>query len=181
VENWKDTIGCPWLHLTVDISPATLDDVGFLTDVVVEATRDQGRLPVKYDEDDFRRGFGEWTKQQLGDLTAGSMTYVVSVAGERAGRLRVVRSQDSIELAGIQLLPRFQSRGLGTAVINGLKAEAVARGVSLELGVEKDNPRARALYERLGFVLTGHTDNEFRMRWVDGFGAPQQSATTADN
>lgn len=86
---------------------------------------------------------------------------------ERVGRLRVIRSDGSIELAGIQLLPSYQSRGIGTAVIEGLKAEAADHGCMLELlGVEKDNPRARALYERLGFVISGETDSDFRMRWT---------------
>jgi ribosomal protein S18 acetylase RimI-like enzyme len=147
---------------------ATLDDAEFLTDVVVEATRDQGRLPDDFDERDFRTGYGDWTKQQLSDRTSGSTTYVVTVEDERAGRLRVIRRDDTIELAGIQLLPRLQGRGIGTAVVDALKAEAVACGVRLELGVEKDNPRARSLYERLGFVVITETDTEFRMRWVAG-------------
>lgn len=41
---------------------------------------------------------------------------------------------------------------LGTAIIEGLKAEAKAAGVPLDIGIEKDNPRARRLYERLGCV-----------------------------
>lgn len=147
---------------------ATLDDVEFLTEVVVEATRDQGRLPDDFDEAAFRAGYRGWTEQQLRDPVSGSTTYVVAVGDERVGRLRIVRRDDMIELAGMQLLPRFQSRGIGTAIIDGLKAEALAGGCVLELGVEKDNPRARRLYERLGFVVTAETDDEFRMRWADG-------------
>jgi ribosomal protein S18 acetylase RimI-like enzyme len=79
--------------------------------------------------------------------------------------VRITRTAGCIELCGIQLLPGFQRHGIGTAVIEGLKAQAAAAGIPLDLGVEKDNPDARRLYERLGFVRVGETDQEFRLRW----------------
>lgn len=85
-------------------------DVEFLADVVIAATRDQGRLPDDFDENAFRTGFRSWTVEQLKGAEEGSRTYVIEVDGERAGRLRVVRKDATVELAGIQLLPRFQSR-----------------------------------------------------------------------
>jgi ribosomal protein S18 acetylase RimI-like enzyme len=82
----------------------------------------------------------------------------------RAGRLRVVRTQTEIELAGIQVRPGHQSHGIGTRIITGLLAEAAAAGLPMTLSVEKDNPRAQALYRRLGFTLTGETDKDYVMR-----------------
>jgi ribosomal protein S18 acetylase RimI-like enzyme len=38
----------------------------------------------------------------------------------------------------------------------------------VELGVFKINDRARALYERLGFITTGETGTHFEMRWRGG-------------
>jgi GNAT superfamily N-acetyltransferase len=143
------------------LRPATPADVPFLTDVVVEATRDQGRLPGDFDEEAYRRGFAEWS---LGVLEG---TSVIEVDGEAVGRLRVERAPGVIELAGIQLLPRCQSRGLGTRIIRGLIDEAQAAGARLELLAEDDNPRARALYERLGFVSSGLLDDPLRMHWED--------------
>ena len=69
------------------------------------------------------------------------------------------------ELDGIQLLPEVQGRGIGTAIIEALKAEAAETGATVELGVEKDNPNARRLYHRLGFVEIGETDDEHRLQW----------------
>ena len=39
------------------LRPATLADVPFLRDVLIEATRDQRRLPVDFDEPAWRAGF----------------------------------------------------------------------------------------------------------------------------
>lgn len=50
-------------------------------------------------------------------------------------------------------LPALQSCGLGTLLIGAAEDRIRQRGlVRGELGVEHGNPRARALYERLGFV-----------------------------
>lgn len=47
----------------------------------------------------------------------------------------------------------LQSCGLGTLLITTAEERARARGVPrVELGVEDENPRARALYERLGYT-----------------------------
>jgi len=148
----------------VTIRPATQDDVSFLTDVVVEATYDQGRFPDDFDEVDFRSGFGEWTAEQVRGELDGSSTSVVEVDGVRAGRLRVVRRRDLVEIAGLQLLPEHQSQGVGRTVVDRLVAQARADGLPVELGVEKDNPRAREFWERCGFAYVGEGEGEHRMR-----------------
>jgi ribosomal protein S18 acetylase RimI-like enzyme len=141
------------------------EDVEFLTDVVIEATRAQGRLPNDFDERHWRKRFAEWTTQQLRGEIPDSATSVVEVGNQRAGRVRVTRTADYIELSGIQLLPDIQRHGIGTAIIEDLKAQAAAVCIPLELSVEKDNPQARKLYERLGFVQVGETEQECKLRW----------------
>lgn len=57
----------------------------------------------------------------------------------------------------IELLPEWRGAGLGSAMIQA--AIAWARTTPIEmilLGVLDSNPRAKLLYERLGFQQTGH-------------------------
>ena len=154
--------------MDVTIRPATAADVAFLTDVVVEATADQGRLPDDFDEVDFRAGFGEWTAEQVRGELDGSVTSVVQVDGVDAGRLRVVRRRDLVEIAGLQLMPEHQGHGVGRTVVETVVARARADRLPVELGVEKDNPRARAFWERCGFVLVGEDGAEHRLRLAAG-------------
>ena len=147
------------------VRPATDDDVGFLADVVFEATRAQGRLPHGFDERQWREDFTHWTLEQVRSQGPDTTTSVVEVGNERAGRLRITRTADGIELNGVQLLPRFQRRGIGAAIIEDLKAQGAAAGIPLSLGVEKDNPGARRLYERLGFRHAGEDGEEYKLRW----------------
>jgi GNAT superfamily N-acetyltransferase len=151
--------------LSYRVRPATTEDAGFLTDVVIEATRAQGRLAAGFDERRWRAAFSAWTIDQVRDQGPGGTTSVVEVNNERIGRVRISRSAECIELCGIQLRPGFQRHGIGTAIVEDLKEQAAAAGIPLYLDVEKDNPDARRLYERLGFVQIGETDQEFRLRW----------------
>ncbi|WP_194916703.1 GNAT family N-acetyltransferase [Catenulispora rubra] len=51
-------------------------------------------------------------------------------------------------------MPALQSCGLGTALIEAAEDRIRRRGLfRAELGVEQENPRARALYERLGYAV----------------------------
>jgi isopentenyl-diphosphate delta-isomerase len=145
----------------LELRPATEEDVDFLTDLVLEVTRDQGRFPADADEGEYRAGFAAWTREQLAGELPGSTTYVLRRGDERVGRLRLVRTEEQTELAGIQLRPDAQGRGLGTALVRSLQEE----GRPVTLGVERDNPRARALYARLGFALVGQDDRDHLLRW----------------
>jgi GNAT superfamily N-acetyltransferase len=130
--------------LNYRLRPATAEDVGFLADVVIEATRAQGRVPNDFDERQWRKGFAEWTLEQVRGEIPDSTTSVIVVGNQSVGRLRITRTGDYIELCGIQLLPDIQRHGIGTDIIEDLKAQAAAVGIPLDLGVEKDNPEARA-------------------------------------
>lgn len=147
------------------IRPATLEDTGFLADLVLAATRAQGRLTDAFDEPKWRSGFTEWTRKEVSGEVPDSTTSVIELGGGPVGRLRITRGRDRIELSGIQLLPRVQGRGIGTAIIEDLKTEAKAAGVPLDIGVEKDNLRARRLYERLGCVQVAEDEQEHKLRW----------------
>jgi ribosomal protein S18 acetylase RimI-like enzyme len=79
---------------------------------------------------------------------------VIEVDGERAGRLYVHRGPSDIRIMDIALAPAFRGRGIGTALLAELIAEADASGRKLSIHVEMNNP-ARALYDRFGFRPAG--------------------------
>ena len=159
--------------LDYHLRTATADDARFLADVVFEATRAQGREPPGFNEREWREKFGEQTMKQIRGEIPGSTTSVIETGNERVGRLRITRTAGYIELSGIQLLPRVQRQGIGTAIIEDLKAQAAAAGVPLDLEVEKDNPDARRLNERLGFVEAGEAAQEYKLRWTPRTDAAQ--------
>jgi ribosomal protein S18 acetylase RimI-like enzyme len=63
----------------------------------------------------------------------------------------------------------LQSCGVGTVLIGAAEQRIRARGLDLaELSVEENNPRARALYERLGYVAYGTEPDGWDVEAEDG-------------
>src|SRR4030095_5166917 len=94
----------PRRPMTIHLRPATLEDVAFLADVVITATLAQGRFPPDVDLVAYRAGYEEWTRETIMNAISAGTLSVIEYDGRPIGRLRVVRTQASITLAGIQLL-----------------------------------------------------------------------------
>ena len=151
--------------MKIHLRPATLEDVPFLADVVIVATLAQGRFPPDVDLVQYRAGYEEWTRENVLDTKSDSKLSVIEYDGRAVGRLRVVRTPTSITLAGIQLLPPYQNQRIGSTLIEGLIREADGKQVPLLISVEKNNPRAQRLYERLGFRAFGEDEQEYHLEY----------------
>ncbi|MDJ0826163.1 MAG: GNAT family N-acetyltransferase [Rhodobacter sp.] len=76
---------------------------------------------------------------------------------------------DTLLMDGIFVAETARGQGIGTALLDAIKAKAQARGLAhVRLDVIDTNPRARALYERQGFVA-GHTEHLGPLRHLFGF------------
>jgi ribosomal protein S18 acetylase RimI-like enzyme len=95
---------------------------------------------------------------ELDRVAAGAADYL-AVCAARSDRPLAIGGVDyeQTPAAGtihqLATMEALRSCGLGTALITAAENRIRRRGVPrAELGVELDNPRARALYERLGYV-----------------------------
>jgi ribosomal protein S18 acetylase RimI-like enzyme len=151
--------------MNIVLRTATLDDAGFIADVVIRATLAQGRFPSNVDLAEYRAGYEEWTRETvLGNIPDCTLS-VIEQDGLPVGRLRVVREAHAITLAGIQLLPEHQNKRIGSTLVTQLMQEAGEKGIPLQLSVEKDNPNALRFYQRHGFILCGESDDAFEMEY----------------
>jgi ribosomal protein S18 acetylase RimI-like enzyme len=84
---------------------------------------------------------------------AGADFDVIEHDGVAIGRLSVDRTTPDLHLVEIALVPEWRGRGVGGALIARLQDE-VRRGhtARIVLNVERTNPGAQRLYQRLGFV-----------------------------
>ena len=119
------------------------------------------------------RGFARamWALQE-----AGGSTLLVAWDGDRpvgAGQLDL--RGDVPELRNLQVDAAERGRGIGTAIVRAAE-ERIAPG-RLAVGVGLDNPRARALYERLGYRGTGETTTT-TYAYVDDAGVTRQATET---
>lgn len=92
------------------------------------------------------------------------------------GRLYVDRSAPLWRVVDISLLPERRGQGTGAALLQWLQGQAGEAGAhGIDLHVMADNPRAQALYRRLGFQVVGEAANHrLYMTWsAPGFQAPR--------
>ncbi len=89
---------------------------------------------------------------------------VLEAQGMPAGRLYLDRQADTLLVVDIALLPEWCGRGIGTALIEAMFAEARLAGKGVTISVEKFNP-AQRLYRRLGFREYAEDDVYWFMHW----------------
>lgn len=93
----------------------------------------------------------------------GAVSLIVEVEGEPVGRLLIAESAAEIRIVDVALVERARGAGLGSALVEDLKA----RGKALTLSVAAAS-RAVGFYRRLGFVEAEGDDVYLRMRWTPG-------------
>ncbi len=86
-------------------------------------------------------------------------------ASEPIGRLYLERTTNTWNVIDIALIAGRRGRGIGSALIAELLAEASEHASAVELHVESFNP-ARRLYERLGFCMVENRGVYDLLRWT---------------
>lgn len=73
--------------------------------------------------------------------------------------MQVLEENDCVEVAELHLLPDYREQGIGSSILRRLLAYCQERELTLQLGCFKENYRAKALYQRLGFRQVEETEN----------------------
>ncbi len=85
-------------------------------------------------------------------------TEVIESDGRPVAMIKVVPQGRALRVVQLQVLPEAQGRGLGRALLQDVIERAARGGQRVTLAVLKANPRARRLYERLGFRAVGEDE-----------------------
>lgn len=87
-------------------------------------------------------------------------------------------ADDTLLMDGICVDPFARGMGVGTALLHAIKDEARLRGMArVRLNVINTNPRARALYEREGFVA-GQVEHIGPLKLLFGFSSATRMVWT---
>jgi len=83
--------------------------------------------------------------------------------GLRVERIIELPKQNEIVLAHLAILPSLRGQGLGTLLIDALMKKVDHSSTNkYVLDVSEENPRAKTLYERLGFVTTRKMESSLK-------------------
>lgn len=140
--------------MNINYRIATENDVEFLTRLRESTMREHvENSGLVYDEE----------RQRERVLYGFDYARIIVFNGEDIGLLKLDRSSSEWRLMQIQLLPEYQGKGIGNTVLDEVTGGADRIGVDLTLSVYKTN-RARELYRRKGFIVTGEDEHSLYLR-----------------
>ncbi len=140
------------------LRPAKHSDIDRLFDVHRAALKDYVELTWGWDE--------AWQIAHFHEHFDPSKRLVISCEDDDIGFLDLEVKQGMFDLQNIEIDPAYQGRGIGTRVIRLVLADAEARCLPVRPQVLKVNPRARRLYEQLGFIEVGQNDTHIQFEWT---------------
>lgn len=144
-------------QMKFSLRPAEKGDLRMLYELHAASMREAVAATWGWDE--------SWQEEYFRHRFCPSRVTIVAVNGEAIGMMEVEERCQDIYLHNLEFFPRFQERGVGSEILRRLIAKARNRGVPLRLQVLRANPRARRLYERLGFVETDSNSTHFHMEY----------------
>ena len=151
----------------VELRPANPNDEEFLLSLFVSTRSDEFRL-LNLEAKQKATLITMQFKAQSGQFF---MSYpqaqhsIILWNGDPIGRILIDRGEAEFSLVDIALVPAHRNRGIGTALLKDLIAEAANAGKPIRLHVVSSNS-AKRLYERLGFCQVGGDAAYLEMRWV---------------
>jgi ribosomal protein S18 acetylase RimI-like enzyme len=134
------------------------EDFSFLFDLHKDAMQEHveasfGPWDENWQETYFRKNFDP------------SELQIIQCDGQDVGMLYIQERVEELFIVNLEILPAYQRRGIGSAVVRGLIAATQRRGKPVALQVLKSNIHARNLYQRLGFGVTGENETHYIMAW----------------
>jgi ribosomal protein S18 acetylase RimI-like enzyme len=136
---------------------ATVDDADFAFQVLKETMREY-----------VVATWGTWREEQSRRETveqvSSGRTEVIELNQVPIGVQLVERPGTHVQLVQLYIAKEFQRRGLGTQLVRRLFVEARELNLPIRLRVLAVNP-AKALYERLGFMVVQATPERLFMEW----------------
>jgi len=140
------------------LRPATESDREFLYALYRDTMRQVVEQTWGWDE--------EWQRRAFYGRFRNCATSVVELDGNAVGGLLLDWAPAAVDIVELQILPEYQGHGIGTAIVQRVIEDAARQGLAVTLSVVPANPRARRLYERIGFHVIGVNEPFIRMRYV---------------
>ncbi|MHA7056870.1 GNAT family N-acetyltransferase [Aquimarina sp. M1] len=91
-------------------------------------------------------------------------SYIIQHKKKQVGVLKYIETSGVIDILQLQILPKYQGKGMGKHVLNHMIKLSEDFNKKLTLKVLKENP-ARYLYKRNGFTVVDEDEHEFYMEF----------------
>jgi len=156
--------------MTVALRPALPSDEGFLRSLILDTVT--GELGASAWPEPMRTHLlgVQYTARRHSRRVdfPEAASQVIQADGGDAGWILVNTMPHEVRLVEIMVAPELRGRGIGTAVIHGLLADAGAAGKPVRLHVNVTNQGAIRLYGRLGFRRIDGNEVQHLMEALSG-------------
>jgi ribosomal protein S18 acetylase RimI-like enzyme len=151
---------------TIYLRSAVSSDESFLYRTFAGTRSDEMALTgwsAEQQESFLRMQFEAQRKSYLAQLPNAEY-WIISCEEAEAGRLILNRTESTIHIVDIALIPEFRKRRIGSALMKTIMKEASQSARAVTLHVERFNP-ALQWYERLGFSVVSSGPIYLEMIW----------------
>ena len=141
------------IEMHLEFRQATAIDLDFLDEMHTACMKEHVVKVYPWNPELFRQTFNP------------KLIQIILVNKVEVGMLQISKRNGELYLGNFLVTPAFQNRGIGTAVLKKVLDRGKLLELPIKLKVLKKN-RAKNLYERLGFTVTGKTDTHYIMSSV---------------
>ena len=137
---------------------ATPDDYDLIYALKSESIRPYVEKIWGWDEDYQKKDFD-------GDFSNMEQFHVIEVGGKFVGFVQYYFEYPYFEVVEIHLLPEYRGKGIGSDILQYLQKVCIAQDRKIRIGCFKENHRAKALYQKLGFMQTEETETHYILEY----------------
>ena len=137
---------------------ATPNDHDLLYTLKAESVRPYVEKIWGWDEDYQRKDFDS-------EFSHMEQFNVIEVDSKFAGFVQYYFECPYFEVVEIHLLPGYRGNGIGSEILRYLQKVCIAQDRKIRIGCFKENHRAKALYQKLGFMQTEETDTHYILEY----------------
>lgn len=108
----------------------------------------------------------EYQRKRFNDNFVLEEFHIIQYEGKDIGILSSKEKGTRIDVYNIEILPKYQNRGIGTEILKKILNKAKLNKLNVYLQVYNINKDAIRFYKRLGFIKYLETETHYKLKYI---------------